>query len=80
MYIEKYKGSPIRVLISIFKASGGTSKASKSKTENKGADILDRLGGLGLNLTSINDAPLSLNALEISNVYGPINIVNNQLL
>ena len=79
IYIEKYVGHPILMIISVFKASGD-SKIKKEKQNSKGAEIFDRLGGLGLNLTSINEAPLSLNALEIDNVYGPYNIVQEQLV
>jgi hypothetical protein len=64
------------MIISVFKASGD-SKIKKENQNSKGAEIFDRLGGLGLNLTSINEAPLSLNALEIDNVYGPYNIVQD---
>jgi len=77
VYIEKYKGSPIVILISVFMFS---QVKAKEQGKSRGAQIMERVGSLGLNLTSINDAPLTLNALEIPNVYGPYYIVQNQLM
>ena len=42
--------------------------------------IVDLLSSLGLSFTNISNAPITLNALVIENVYGSQNVVSGLLL
>ena len=73
IYIERFKGSPLSIEVSIFKQ---TRAHDKEKEEDKSrAAIVDLLSNLGLQFTTITAAPMQLNALEIQNIYGSQAIV-----
>ena len=57
VYIERFKGSPLSIEISIFKqmhAHGSTNRDPDSNSEA----IVNTLGNLGLQFTNITAAPL----------------------
>ena len=76
VYIEKYKGSPLMIEVSIFKQ---TRTQEQTKEERKSGGIGDLLGNLGLQFANISGAPIQLNALEIENVYGTQSVVKGLL-
>ena len=70
IYIERFKGSPLSIEVSIFKQTRAIDRGDDARGGINKAAILDLLGNLGLQFTTITGAPLRLNALEIKNVYG----------
>ena len=79
IYIERFKGSPLSIEVSIFKQTRAIDRGDDARGGINKAAILDLLGNLGLQFTTITGAPLRLNALEIKNVYGSQAIVTEQL-
>jgi hypothetical protein len=67
IYISKYRGSPMLIELSLFKQ---TVTQEQDKKSNKSSRLMERLGSFGIKLTSINGAPIRLNALEINSLYG----------
>jgi len=67
VYIKFYKGGSFNILISLF--------VPNKKIDQQG--FLGSAASLGLTLTAFEEAPLSLNALEINNVFGDKNDVVN---
>lgn len=61
IYIEKYESSPLELVISFYSAM------KKNKTWT---GFMNMLTNLGLALTTVEDAPISINAVEITNVMG----------
>ena len=78
IYIERFKGSPLSIEVSIFKQTRAIDGGDDARGGINKAAILDLLGNLGLQFTTITGAPLRLNALEIKNVYGSQAIVTEQ--
>ena len=64
MYIQSYKGSPLCLELSLFKQTAGA-QTQKSSSKGLGAKVFEKLGNFGIQLTSINNAPVKLEALEI---------------
>jgi len=75
VYIEHFKGSPLCIEISIFKQTRVNNGGKKDKNA-----IFDLLSSLGLSFTNITGAPMTLNALEIENVYGSQAVVKELLI
>lgn len=61
IYIEKYESSPLELVISFYSAM----KKNKTRT-----GFMNMLTNFGLALTTVEDAPISINAVEITNVMG----------
>ena len=72
IYIQKYSGSPISIEVSLFKQTRTTAESQEKKREGIKTNIIQ---DFGFKLSSITDAPVQLNSLEIENVYGPQNVV-----
>ena len=81
MYIKSYKGSPMCLELSLFKQTGtGEDDAAKRKSQSSiGGKVLQNVANMGIKLTSLNNAPIKLDALEIANVYGTSTDINSQL-
>lgn len=75
VYIEKYKGSPLSIDISIFQQT----RTNEGNIGESNMFVVDLLKNLGLQFTSITGAPFQLNALEIENVYGSQAIIQGLL-
>ena len=61
----------------MFKQTRTTGEYQERKKEGiKGSNVIS---DFGFKLSSITDAPMQLNSLEIENVYGPSNVVQDQL-
>lgn len=67
VYIEKFKGSPLSIDVSIFKQ---TRAHDAKQGGNNRAVIVDILSNMGFQFANISGAPIKLNALEIPSVYG----------
>jgi len=73
VYIENFKGSPLCFEISIFKQTRVETKGGEGKSNQKSRNknqVVELLSNLGLQFTNITGAPMTLNALQIENVYG----------
>ena len=64
IYIEKYRGSPLAIRISLIK------QGKISEKEMDDLAFYRAITNLGLTITSLENAPLEINALQIDNVYG----------
>jgi hypothetical protein len=62
IYIREYRSSPVELEISLI------NRVSTSKEEESG--ILKTISSLGLLISSIDEAPIQLNALILENVFG----------
>jgi vacuolar protein sorting-associated protein 13A/C len=69
-YIKEYKGSPLEIELSIM---------NKGTFDMQDSDILRTISSLGLVLSSIDCAPVKVNALLLNNVFGDYDDVVNQL-
>ena len=76
VYIERFKGSPLSIEVSVFKQT----RADGQATGMNRAAIVDVLSNMGFQFANISGAPIQLNALEIENVYGSQNVVKGLLL
>lgn len=66
VYIQNYKGSPLLLELSLFKQTAvGTQDKTKGGLKNLSKKMFENLGNFGIQLTSINNAPIKLEALEI---------------
>jgi len=62
IYIKEYRSSPLEFDVSIMK------KVSREAEEEQ--DIFRTISSLGLVISSIDEAPIRLNALVVENVFG----------
>ena len=63
VYIEKFESSPLEVIVSFYSAM----TKNKEKT-----GLLNMVASFGLALTTVEDAPIHLNALKMENVFGDV--------
>ena len=56
VYIERFKGSPLAIEVSIFKRTRTAEQEEEAKDQSSG--MLDLLGNLGMRFTNISGAPL----------------------
>lgn len=74
MYIKCWKGSPLCLELSVFKQTE-TQEQTTQQDQGKAhstprSSIVQNIANMGINVTSLNNAPIKLDALEISNIYG----------
>lgn len=65
MYIKQYRGTPLDLHVTLIKHL-----ETKSKEENDRLSFFKTIGSLGLAVTTFEDAPVRINAIEVSNVFG----------
>jgi hypothetical protein len=70
VYIKSYKGSPFCLELSLFKQTATEDEPKKSQVQTPTSGIVSNITNMGIKLTSLNNAPIKLDALEICNVYG----------
>jgi len=64
VYIKEYRGSPLAVEVSLMKQGQFTEQ------EVDELSFFKTVSSLGLTLSTFEDAPITLNALETRNVFG----------
>lgn len=62
IYIKEYRGSPLELEVSLI------TKATFEIEED--SDIFKTISSLGLVLSSIEEAPIKINALVLENIFG----------
>lgn len=65
LYIKEYIGTPIYLRVTLIKHL-----ETQSQEENDKLSFFKTISSLGLTLTTFENAPLKINALEINNVFG----------
>jgi len=70
MYIKRYRGTPLDLRITLIKHL-----ETQSTEDNDKFAFFKTIGSLGLTMTSFENAPVKINALEVSNVFGDKNEV-----
>jgi hypothetical protein len=61
MYISEYKSSPVELEVSLM---------NKATFEMEDSDIIKTISSLGLMISTIDEAPIKLNALVLNHVFG----------
>ena len=88
VYIEKYIGSPLSFEISIIKQIKIDEEEKDSKDKNdfnrddKGLEAeqsTEILSKLGIIIPQLSGAPITLNAIEIENIFGTTNTITAML-
>lgn len=74
LYIKQYKGSPLLVELSLFKQTVTQEQILKQRQRDSqqalGNRIIEKLSNFGIKLSAISQAPVRLEALEMTNIYG----------
>jgi hypothetical protein len=75
LYIKHYKGSPLMVELSLFKQTVTQEQILKQRQQRDSQQalsnkIIEKMSNFGIKLSAINQAPVRLEALEITNIYG----------
>ena len=70
MYIKQYRGTPLDLRITLIKHL-----ETQSTEDNDKFAFFKTIGSLGLTLTTFENAPVKINALEVDNVFGDKNEV-----
>jgi hypothetical protein len=65
IYIKKFNSSPLTCEISFYQTL-----SREESTENDSNTILSIVKRLGLSFSTIEQAPIKINALELENVFG----------
>ena len=69
LYIREYRGSPLAFKISLIK------QGNMDDQKDNDLALFKSVSALGLTITSFENAPMSINALEITNVFGDMSEV-----
>lgn len=64
MYIKEYIGSPLKITISLIKHGVSLDDGSNELT------LFKTISSLGLSISTFENAPITLNALKIKNIFG----------
>jgi len=73
MYIKKFQSSPLTMTISYYQTLANDEKEQDDEESMKVLSIIKRFG---LSLSTIENAPIKLNALELDNVFGTTDEIN----
>lgn len=65
VYIQKYKGSPFEIQLTLFQQTGSINEVQAEEKDEDMDYLGSLLGSRTLKLTQVSDAPIRLNALEI---------------
>ena len=72
LYIREYRGSPLAFKISLIK------QGNMEEQKDNDLALFKSVSSLGLTITTFENAPLNINALEITNVFGDMSEVLDQ--
>ena len=71
LYIKAYRGTPLDMRLTLIK------HLETQTQENEEKSFFKTIGQLGLTLTTVENAPVKINALEVNNVFGDKSEVTN---